>query len=247
MAVREIEQPRQRERSVRRATEPIVLFEAKPSGNRRGRESRQKVLTALYDFQKKNPDKLVVMKDIAEDLGISISGANMIYNDLARMGFLLPDRKRGRVSLAKDLKVKELWERGLTRKEVAERRGLSEEKVERIRTRLKKAGIRVNPHAKLDSLIIDLRDKGLGNLGIAERVGSSERLVTRRLVVLIAENKAKRLRAKRRTKEELERFDEEVKKLRGKKYEVKKVAELLGVSDFLVTASIARQKKVTTS
>ena len=80
---------------------------------------------------------------------------------------------------------------------------------------------------EVDSQIAELRNQGMGNYDIADALGIPNTFVESRIKSLIEVGKVKRLRARRRTPEEISIDDEKVKKLKIEGKKAHEIAELI--------------------
>lgn len=215
-------------------------------------EFRRPMLEYLLEQQAQHPFRAVRIQHAARNVGCSRETARSLYNELFPIYQLPPRTGDNRANVKYlDPTILTLYHAGNTVESISDMTGLSEG---RVRNSLIRSGERILTKRELDAQrkkqLVYLRNElGLGDRAIVEETGLSKGVVSNKMVALMAEGKARRLRKQKRAKEELSGLDQKVenafkrRRKGGKRPTYKKMAKEAQCSVLDVEHSLKRLRR----
>ncbi len=206
------------------------------------------ILGLVKECEMRLPVTPVAQTELARAAGISKQRVGQHLIGMSEKGIELPPiatRKSQVKRMFFEREVRDLIERGLGKKEIAEQTERHINTVRRAYRQLIQRGEIPEPerrdYTQLDERIVFFRNVlGLGDKAIAGETGEKVGTVTWRLSKLIPEGKAVRLRKKRRTEEEVQEFDTAVKLSREEGLINKQIAKRLSETEANIRVAVLR-------
>lgn len=187
----------------------------------------------LDKYIEQNPGKIIILADIAKEIGVSRERVRQLYLQIASQRTVPPA-----ISLFRKLKVaqdetfdqqvKELVLQGIDSKEIARRLQVTKKLVLQVKSSNYRRELEIRR-----SQIQDLKKRGFSTRDIIEMTGFSEGSINKILATLRGKGEVKRSRKRYKTKAEVECFKEQISQLRleSGKLTYKQIAEITGESE----------------